>query len=93
MLTSYEAVCVAVSPVPLKLMVEVDPEVQLVVNVTFPVTATAVVGSNSIWSCAVLPGFRVSGKVTPEMLKPVPVRLAALMVTGSVPEEVKVSVW
>ena len=42
---------------------------------------------------AVCPGFRVSGKLTPEMLKPDPVTLPALIVSGAVPEEVRVTDW
>jgi hypothetical protein len=37
-------------------------------------------------------GFRVSGKVTPEMVYPLPVRVAALTVTATVPVEDRVSV-
>jgi hypothetical protein len=37
-------------------------------------------------------GFRVRGKVAPETLKPVPVRVAALRVTAAVPVEDRVSV-
>jgi hypothetical protein len=37
-------------------------------------------------------GFRVSGKVTPEMVYPLPVRVAALTVTAAVPVEDRVSV-
>jgi len=37
-------------------------------------------------------GFRVRGKVAPETVKPVPVRVAALTVTAAVPVEDRVSV-
>ena len=36
-------------------------------------------------------GLRVSGKLAPETVKPVPVTVAALTVTDAVPEEVKVT--
>ena len=36
-------------------------------------------------------GFRVTGNVAPEKLNPVPVMLAALMVTGDVPVEERVT--
>ena len=49
------------------------------------------VGSNCTFRIAVWPGFKVSGKVAPEMEKPVPVTVAALTVTGAVPVEVRVS--
>jgi hypothetical protein len=50
-----------------------------------------VVGSNWTFSVAVWAGFRVSGNVAPDMVKPVPVSVAALMVTAAVPEEVRVT--
>ena len=43
-----------------------------------------------MFSVAAWPGFNVIGKVTPDTAKPVPVRAAALMVTGTVPVDVKV---
>ncbi len=83
--------CPAVAcPVPLRAMAAVAAVV-LVVRVTDPVTAPAAVGSNSMFSVAVCPGFRVSGKLTPDMLKPVPVTAPALMVSGAVPDEVSVT--
>lgn len=54
--------------------------------------APAVVGSNCRVRVAVCPGFSVTGKVNPVMVKPVPVIVAALMVTADVPEEVSVTV-
>jgi hypothetical protein len=35
--------------------------------------------------------LRVSGKLAPDMLKPAPVSVPALMVSGAVPEEVRVT--
>jgi hypothetical protein len=40
---------------------------------------------------AVWPAVSVSGKVAPETEKPVPVKVAALMVTAEVPVELKVT--
>ena len=37
------------------------------------------------------PGFRVTGYVTPEVVKPAPVSAAELIVTGEVPVEFKVT--
>ena len=37
--------------------------------------------------------MRVSGKLTPDMLKPAPVSVPALMVSGAVPEEDRVTDW
>ena len=50
-------------------------------------------GSNSTLSVACWPGFNVIGKVAREIAKPAPVTAAALMVTGTVPVEVKVTGW
>ena len=52
-------------PVPLRLIVEVVPFDELLVSVTAPFAAPAVVGLNSISSVAVCPGFNVSGKLAP----------------------------
>ena len=46
-----------------------------------------------MFSVAAWPGFNVIGKVPPEIAKPAPVTAAALMVTGTVPVEVKVTGW
>ena len=46
---------------------------------------------NATLSVATWPGFNVTGKVLPEIVKPVPVTAAALTVTGAVPVEVKVT--
>jgi hypothetical protein len=46
---------------------------------------------NSTFSVAVWPGLNVTGKVIPDTVKSVPVRAAALIVTGTVPTEVKVT--
>lgn len=64
---------------------------ELVVIVRLPVAAPALVGSNRMFSVAVWPCFNVAGMVTPDMVKPVPVRVVALIVTGAVPVEVKVT--
>ena len=44
-----------------------------------------------MYKVAVWPGFRVTGKLMPEIVKPEPVTLPALMVSGAVPEEVTVT--
>jgi hypothetical protein len=38
-------------------------------------------------------GFNVTGNVAPEIVKPAPVKAAALMVTGPVPVDVRVNAW
>jgi hypothetical protein len=49
------------------------------------------VGSNFTLSVADWVGFKVTGKVAPDIVKPVPVNVAELMVTGAVPVEVNVT--
>ena len=48
-------------------------------------------GSNCTVSVTALPGFNVAGKLAPDRLKPVPVSVAELMVTGAAPVEVRVT--
>ena len=80
-------------PVPLRAMVELVPVEELLVRVTVPLAAPATVGSKPIVRVAVLPAARVSGKLTPEMVKPLPPTEPALTVTVPVPDEVNVTVW
>ena len=54
-------------------------------------TDVAVEGSKLTVSVAVWPSVRVSGKFTPDMLNPVPVSVPALMMSGAVPEEVRIT--
>jgi len=56
-----------------------------------PVAAPPAVGLNFTWSVTAREGFRVSGKVAPETVKPVPLIVDELMVTAPVPVEVKVT--
>jgi hypothetical protein len=80
------------NPVPLRLTTVEDPVEELLVRVSCPVAGPAAVGANFTVSVAVLLGFKVSGKVTPETVKPLPVTLAALTVTAVVPVEESVRV-
>jgi len=80
------------TPVPLRLINVEVPLDELLVRISCPVAAPAVVGSNCTVSVAVSFGFKVSGKVAPETVKPVPATLAALTVTAEVPVEDKVTV-
>jgi hypothetical protein len=50
-----------------------------------------VAGSNCTFTVAVCVGFKVTGKVAPDIVKPVPLNVAELMVTGAVPVEVNVT--
>jgi hypothetical protein len=60
---------------------------ELLAMVSVPLAAPAAVGSNCTVRVAVWFGFNVSGKLAPEVEKPVPVSVAALMVTAAVPVE------
>lgn len=79
------------APVPLRLITAEGLVEELLVMVSCPVTAPAVEGSNCTVRVAACFGFRVTGNETPDMVKPVPVSAAALMVTGAVPVDVSVT--
>jgi hypothetical protein len=78
-------------PVPLRLIIAIGLVEEVLVRVSAPVTAPVVVGSKLTVSVAVFPRLRVSGKLTPDMLKPAPVIVPAPMVSGAVPDEVRVT--
>jgi hypothetical protein len=75
------------TPVPLRLMAAALLVDELLAKVSIPLAAPAAVGSNCTVSVAVWFMFSVSGKLAPETEKPVPVRVAELMVTAAVPVE------
>jgi len=81
----------ATVPVPLSAMAVLLPVVELLARVILPLTAPAALGSYLTLRVAVLPAVRVTGKVTPEMLNPVPVTVALLIVSVAVPEDFNVS--
>jgi hypothetical protein len=58
--------------------------------VSCPVKAPVVVGSNCTSRVTAKLGFNVTGKVAPDIVKPVPLNVAELIVTGAVPVEVNV---
>jgi hypothetical protein len=73
-------------------MVAVPPLEAVLVMVTVPVSAPAVVGSNCRSSVAVWPAVRVTGAASPDIEKPVPLIAAALIVTEPVPLDVSFTV-
>src|SRR5271154_3832301 len=79
-------------PVPLRLISAVPLVEELLWMRSCPVAAPAVVGSNPTSSVTARPGFRVTGNVAPDIVKPLPVTVAALTVTASVPVELSVRV-
>ena len=81
----------AFAPVPLRLIRAVEFDEELLVIDNWPEAEPAAVGSNVTLTVVPLPGFSVTGSDSPEMEKPVPVAEAALMVTGAVPTEVRVT--
>ena len=78
-------------PVPLRLITVAPPVVELLETVSLPVIGPAAAGKNFTLSVAVCEGFKVSGKLAPNNVNPVPVSAAALTVTGSVPVDFKVT--
>ena len=80
-------------PVPFRATTAVLLMDELLVMVNWPVAAPSAEGSNCTLSVADLPGFTVSGKVPEVRVKPAPVTVAPLMVTGPVPVEFTVTVW
>jgi hypothetical protein len=81
----------AATPVPLKATAAVLPLAELLLMVSSPVAAPAVVGRN--FSCKVTDwfGLSVTGKLPATRLKPVPAIEAELTVTAAVPDDVSVS--
>src|ERR1700722_4275355 len=65
---------------------------EVLVIVSEPEAAPAVVGSNSTPTVAVCPGVNVAGNVGPDIVKPVPANTTELTVTDPVPVEDKITV-
>lgn len=75
------------TPAPLRLTVVGAFVEELLAIVNVPLAAPAAVGSNCTLSVAVWPELSVSGKVRPEIEKPVPASVAEFMVTATLPVE------
>lgn len=80
-------------PAPVRLMAVEGAAGELLEMVIVPAAAPAMDGSKRTVSAADWPGFRVVGKVTPEIVKPLPDTVAELMVRGPVPVEDSVNDW
>lgn len=76
---------------PLRTTVAVPLVDALLATVSWPDTAPAVAGSKFTSSVSAKVGFKVTGKVAPDMVKPVPVKVAELIVTGAVPVDVSIT--
>ena len=81
----------ATVPVPLRVITADGFVEELLVRVRAPVAAPVAKGSKCTVSVAVCPWLRVSGKLAPDMLKPAPVTVAALIVSGAVPADIRVT--
>src|SRR6185312_5705829 len=78
----------ATVPVPLSATAVVLPLEELLLIVSFPVTAPVAAGLNCTWSVTDCCGFKVAGRLPPTMVKPVPAIAAEFTVTAEVPVEV-----
>lgn len=78
------------TPVPLRPTTIELPFEELLAIDSCPACTPATVGSNSTLSVNVWPGDSVAGRPSPGIEKPVPVRDAALTVTGVVPVEERI---
>lgn len=78
-------------PVPLKDTVFVLLLDELLLIVSFPVTAPLADGANCTVSVSVCFGFKVAGRLPPTMLKPDPVIESAFTVNASEPDDVSVN--
>lgn len=83
---------VAATPVPLSVMAKGEFGA-LLVRLTEPVTAPAVLGANTALNVAEPPAAMFNGVVIPVVLKPLPVVVTAVIVTVAVPPLVKLIVW
>ena len=81
----------AAVPVPLSETVAVLPLVELLMIVSCPVVAPVAVGLNCTCTVSVCEGFRVAGTVPPTNVKPAPLIVTELTVTGDVPVDVSVT--
>jgi hypothetical protein len=78
-------------PVPLRLTTAVLLVDELLWMVSWPVATPAAAGSNCTFRVTDSVGFNVTGNVAPDIVRPAPLSVAALIVTGAVPVEVNVT--
>jgi hypothetical protein len=86
----HETALTAGCPVPLSAIVAVTA---LLVIVTVPVAAPAVVGSKPTVKVAVCPGFSVKGVLRPDAENPAPLTVTPLIVAATDPDDVTVTDW
>lgn len=78
-------------PVPLRLTDAVLFVEDVLAMVSCPVAGPTAVGSNSIFRITCWPGLNVDGSAAPGRVKPVPVIVSPLIVTGRMPIEVNIT--
>jgi hypothetical protein len=81
----------AAAPVPLRVTCAVDPVEESLLIVIWPLADPIAVGKNCTCNVIDCVGFNVAGKFPPPIVKPAPVIVAELTVTGEVPVDVSVS--
>jgi hypothetical protein len=77
--------------VPLKATTTVLPVDELLVIVICPLAAPVAAGRNCTCSVTAWPGFNAAGRLPLMIVKPAPVMVAELTVTGAVPVDVRVN--
>lgn len=78
-------------PVPLRLTTADAPLEALLPMVKVPVAGMPAAGANCTISVIPSKGFKVTGRVAPDTVKPVPLIIAELILNGAVPVEVSVT--
>jgi hypothetical protein len=77
--------------VPLRATTVVEPVDELLLIVIWPLAVPVVVGRNCTCNVTACPGFSVTGRLPPTIVKPAPVIAAEFTVAGAVPVDVKVT--
>jgi hypothetical protein len=83
----------AAALVPLRATTTVLPLAELLLIVICPLAAPVAVGRYCTCNVAAWPGLSVTGRLLPAIVKPAPVMVAELTVTGDVPVDVNVNDW
>ena len=77
--------------VPLKATAAAEPVDESLLIVICPLAAPVDVGRNCTCNVTSWPGFSVTGRLPPTIVKPAPVMVAEFAVTGAVPVDVNVN--
>jgi hypothetical protein len=79
--------------VPLRATTAVEPVDESLLIVICPLAAPVTAGLNCTCNVTAWAGFSVIGTLPPTIVKPAPVMVAELTVTGAVPVDVNVNDW